>query len=167
MENNTDSSYKSDEEDKLEYTMPQHEAQRLINIRKEALSSKEYAYPKPGDGLEIPLISEDRADEFKLTIRQGGIVLSKKVTTQLREKNTNTILVRLDLGNKPHVNPDGTRLNCPHIHIYKEGYGDRYAEPLPKDIFTNPDNVSITFKEFLKYCNVTKNFKINGEIGLW
>jgi len=62
-----------------------------------------------------------------------------------------------------HTNPDGEIITGNHLHIYKEGYGDKIAQPLP-DIFTNPENPLKTLREFMKYCNITKEpIFTNGE----
>ncbi len=65
----------------------------------------------------------------------------------------NIILVRLDLDGGPHRNPDVEDVVCPHIHIYKEGYGDKWAYPLPSN-FTDPSNIFKTLDEFMNYCNI-------------
>ena len=62
-------------------------------------------------------------------------------------------MLRLDLGGNPHRNPDGEEINCPHIHVYKEGFGDRWAKPLDLNSFKNLDNIILTFYDFLNYCN--------------
>lgn len=134
--------------------LSQSEADRLISIEKECLGDKKYTYPSPSESLEISLQSTDKREQFKLTIRPGKISISK-VTNQLREKNTNTVLVRVDIGNVKHTNPDDTVIEGNHIHLYKEGYEDTFAYPLPSQ-FTNPQNPYVTLDEFMKYCQVTK-----------
>ena len=41
---------------------------------------------------------------------------------------TGESLLRLDFGSA-HRNPDGSYLDCPHLHRFREGAGDRWAEP--------------------------------------
>lgn len=41
-----------------------------------------------------------------------------------------TILLRLDIGTKPHRNPDGQRIGGTHLHIYREIYGTSWAYEL-------------------------------------
>lgn len=61
----------------------------------------------------------------------------------MRYKNIQNLL-RVDLEGPDHDNPDGTVVECPHIHIYKEGYGLSWAYPLQDEIDTNPfDLISV------------------------
>lgn len=64
------------------------------------------------------------------------------------------ILARLDIGGPPHRNPDGEEIACPHLHVYREGYGDKWAFPLP-DSFSNHEDAWKTLFEFMDFCNVS------------
>jgi len=77
------------------------------------------------------------------------------------------VLLRLDLGNKPHTNPDGEKINGPHLHRYREGYGDKFAIPLPLDLFTSPDDPYVTVQEFMKYCHIIRKPIISRRIDQW
>jgi hypothetical protein len=66
------------------------------------------------------------------------------------------ILARLDFGGAPHRNPDGEEIPSPHLHIFREGFADKWAQPLPSELFTNPDDSWALFGDFLRFCNVTK-----------
>ena len=66
------------------------------------------------------------------------------------------VLVRIDLGGPPHRNPDGEEVGTPHIHVYREGYGDKWAFPVPGDRFRELADVWTTLEDFLRYCNVTR-----------
>lgn len=46
--------------------------------------------------------------------------------------------------------------DCPHLHLYREGYDDKWAYPLPEDRFSDPDDRWRLFEEFMAYCNVTR-----------
>jgi hypothetical protein len=65
------------------------------------------------------------------------------------------ILLRLDIDGPPHVNPDGVEVPSPHLHVYREGYGDKWAEPAPAD-FSDTSNLPRTLEDFLKYCKVER-----------
>ena len=43
-----------------------------------------------------------------------------------------------------------------HLHLYREGFGDKWAVPLPADRFQNPADVWATFEDFLRFCNITQ-----------
>jgi hypothetical protein len=66
------------------------------------------------------------------------------------------VLVRLDLAGAPHCNPDGEELPCPHLHIYREGYGDRWARRVPASEFSNVEDLWQTLQDFMRYCKVAK-----------
>jgi len=64
--------------------------------------------------------------------------------------------MRLDLDGPPHTNPDGQEIPCPHLHIYREGYGDKWASPLPAARYPNVKDLFSTFEEFMRHCNITQ-----------
>jgi len=71
----------------------------------------------------------------------------------MRYKNIQN-LIRIDLEGPPHDNPDGTVVECPHIHIYKEGYDLTWAYPLDEKLQTDPSDLITVLIDFLKYTNV-------------
>ncbi|MBB6497315.1 DUF6978 family protein [Methanococcus maripaludis] len=92
-----------------------------------------------------------------------------------------TILSRLDIGGK-HRNPGEKQLpehdtlksiledypkkefgkKEPHIHIYTLNNNDAWAIPADKLISLTGSNITDTFKNYLKYCNVKLN--VNSEL---
>lgn len=118
---------------------------------KQRINNTIYLLPSPGKQLHIPVRSVDLKHEFMLDIRSGRIEL-KKGTCQLRTASAH-VLARIDLAGGTHRNPDGQELSCPHIHLYREGYNDQWAYPLPKD-FSKPDDLCQTLIDFLEYCNI-------------
>ena len=44
----------------------------------------------------------------------------------------------------------------PHLHIYREGYGDKWAAPLPSRDFLRPDDSWQMLTEFMRYCNIVE-----------
>ena len=64
--------------------------------------------------------------------------------------------MRLDVNGAPHRNPDGETILCPHLHIYRENFGDKWAYPLPLGKFENLDDLHRTFDDFLAECNVVE-----------
>jgi hypothetical protein len=89
-------------------------------------------YPSLGGAISIPLTASDRRENFLLDIRKGRIDLSKG-SYQNRSRQV-IVLVRLDFGGSIHRNPDNTEVACPHLHVYREGYGDKWAMSLPGKI---------------------------------
>lgn len=69
--------------------------------------------------------------------------------------------MRLDLDGPPHRNPDDQEIACPHLHVYREGYGDKWAEPAPVDRYPNVQDLFSTFEAFMHHCNITKPPRID------
>ncbi|MCK4334192.1 hypothetical protein KAX06_05360, partial [candidate division WOR-3 bacterium] len=111
---------------------------------------------------------------FLINIWRASIKLSK---WRHQERARKTIsLVRLEIDGSPHINrnvskadqqmikqkygwPFIPRLGGTHIHIYIEGYGDRWAFPISifpnlKDVIdSQPDNYTSIIAAFLRVCN--------------
>jgi hypothetical protein len=137
--------------------LSQSEADFLLSLEKHATNAEEENFlslPDLGGKLAVPLISSDGNEEFILDIYRHKINL-KKGTFQNRSRQT-IILARLDIGGAPHRNPDGEEIKCPHLHLYREGYNDKWAYEVPNSIFTNPENWWQSLQDFIQYCNITK-----------
>lgn len=136
-----------------ETALTQAEATDLIGVEKKRTDVTPYPYPGIGGSINIPLTSLDNKEHFLLDIGRGYINLSK-VTHQLRARVT-IVLVRLDVDGAPHRNPDGEMVPCPHLHIYREGFGTKWAYPVTTSDFTNTADSWITLADVMRYCNVT------------
>ena len=130
----------------------QAEADRLFGLEKRKLDSTIWKYPGAGEQVAIPLVSTDQRESFFLDLSRGRINLAKG-TFQNRARQV-VILARLDFGSKPHRNPDGQKIGSPHLHRYREGYGDKWAFRVPSDLFPNPDRPWRTLKDFMRFCNI-------------
>ena len=140
-----------------EVDLTQTEADRLIAMDKYPLKANEhrrYTFPNAdGTPLEIPFISSDKKEDFILNFCRRKIILEKR-NHLLRAKKT-ILLVRLDVAGPPHLNPDGETIERTHIHIYREGFGDRWAYPVcPEDNFSDLSDPFITLEDFMRYCNI-------------
>ncbi len=136
-----------------EINLSQKEADSLFQMEKRRIDTHRRLYPSTGGDLEIPLISLDKREKFILTISRKGFDLSKG-TYQKRARNI-VILARLDIGGSIHRNPDGEDIPPPHLHLYKEGYADKWAIPIQPDNFPNIANLFESIFDFMKYCNIT------------
>ena len=132
--------------------LTQAEGDALIAISKEARSSEIIKFPSLGGKIELELISEDKKEEFVLNYTRYSINLSKR-NHHLRTRKA-IGLVRLDLDGPPHRNPDGEEIGSRHLHLYKEGYGMKWAVSIPEDAFKNLDNAYDTLSDFMIYCNI-------------
>jgi len=131
----------------------QLEADALMAMEKHRLNEETYSFPLNGESLVVPLVSGDKKEEFFLDISRGRIdLLRGKYQERARQA---VVLIRLDFGGPAHRNPDDNEIQCPHMHIYREGYGDKWAYPLPKG-FSNVGDLNVTLDEFMNYCNITQ-----------
>jgi hypothetical protein len=137
-----------------DFILSQAEADTLLAMEKHRQDDQEWKYPSMGGVVSIPLISADKREPFMLDISKGRIDLLKG-RYQNRVRQT-LILARLDFGSSPHLNPDGARIACPHLHVFREGYGDKWAIPVPRDRFANPEDLWQTLSDFMRYCNITR-----------
>jgi hypothetical protein len=136
----------------ISFRLPQIEADRLIKMEKHYLGDKTFDFPIGGNQLRIPIVSSDKRNEFVMDANSSCIDF-KKYTFGNRTRDV-FVLVRVDiLAGGCHVNPDETRIVGSHIHQYREGYGDKWAVPLPKGFGDTTDIVSI-FQHFMNYCNI-------------
>lgn len=132
----------------------QSEANALIAMEKHRIDNKQREFPMGGESLIVPLQSADRREQFLLDISRGRINMMRgKYQTRARQV---VVLVRLDFGGPPHRNPDDVEIPCPHLHVYREDYGDKWAKPVPEDFFPRIDDLWGTLQDFMKYCNITK-----------
>ena len=145
----------------------QAEADALIQIPKKGTRRERFTFPDPGIVLTIPLASMDDRELFLLDVNRGRIRLTK-CTFQERYRQV-VILVRLDVDGPPHRNPDvpavpvaylapynGAEVPCPHLHLFVEGYLDKWAVPAPTDRFPNTPDLHATLNDFFAYCNVVE-----------
>lgn len=130
----------------------QKEADRLmatVKILKESAGAIQF--PISGDALRLEATSEDGREAFHFDVNRRGQIKISKCTYQ--ERVSVEVLLRLDIDGPDHTNPDGDIVPCPHLHVFKEGYGDKWAFALPVLLASKAD-LGDLLSAFLKYCNV-------------
>jgi hypothetical protein len=132
--------------------LTQTEADALIAMAKHRVDTNEWDYPGLGGAISVPLVSADRREQFVLDLRRGRIDLAKG-TYQNRGRQV-VVLVRLDFGGGPHQNPDGVEVGSPHLHLYREGFSDKWAFVPPADRFTNLLDPWRTLEDFMAFCHI-------------
>lgn len=135
-----------------EINLSQSEADLLLEMEKSKVDDTRWDYPGLGGSITIPLISIDKRENFLLDISRGKIDLLKG-TYQNRSRQV-VVLVRLDFGGQPHRNPDDREIASPHLHLYREGYGDKWAVPIPANKFPNILDLWQTLEDFMRFCNI-------------
>ncbi|MCS1412283.1 MAG: hypothetical protein M2R45_05489 [Verrucomicrobia subdivision 3 bacterium] len=103
--------------------LTQAEADALFALDKRRVDDKPWDYTGLGGAITIPLLSTNGREPFFLDLRRGRVKLAKG-TYQNRARDV-VILARLDFGGTPHRNPDGEEIASPHLHVYREGFGDK------------------------------------------
>ncbi len=136
-----------------EINLTQAEADTLIVMEKHRINEESHHYPGLGGSICVPLSSVDKRENFLLDVSRGRIDL-RKGTYQNRARQI-VVLVRLDFGGQPHRNPDDVEIPSPHLHIYREGFGDKWARSIPTERFTNMDDLGNTLDDFMRFCNIT------------
>lgn len=134
--------------------LSQSEADNLLKMTKEAADRNVRVFPAQGGYLEIPLKAVNAHEAFILSINRKSRI-SARITYQTRARQT-VILARLDFGTE-HRNPDGRRVGSPHIHVYREGFGDKWAYELPHpdfDLFDGANTDDEWFTRFLDFCAI-------------
>ncbi len=137
-----------------EINLTQPEADVLIAMEKHRVNDERHYFPQGGESLVLALQSPDKREAFLLDLSRGRIDLAK-VKMQNRARQV-VVLVRLDLTGAPHRNPDDQEIPCPHLHLYREGFGAKWAVPLPPGRFRDPSNLWGTLGDFMAYCNITQ-----------
>lgn len=132
--------------------LSQTEADTLLAMEKYREDpTKLHEYPSGGGQVTISLVSTDQRERFILDVRRRRIQLNRN-HFHVRARQV-CMLARLDLDDLPHRNPDDVLVPGPHIHLYKEGFGDKWAYPLP-ECFTDPKDCMLTLKQFLEFCAI-------------
>lgn len=144
--------------------LTQREADTLREIEKAFINPTSVRLPERRETKLYPLWYERdgrRKDDMTLSAFRGK-KNPKKVSFRLLYAQ-GIILVRIDTQDPTsHTNPDGTRIEAlePHIHIYKERHGDKFAYPLPNE-FNHTDDIIGLFMDFLAYSNVINRDQVH------
>lgn len=131
--------------------LTQDEADALLAMDKYCQDQNQYIFSNINRSLRLQLKSADGHEEFMLDIFNGKIELCK-YTYNTRARKL-YVLARLDIGGPPHRNPDGQEIGCPHLHLYREGYADKWAYPVPES-FDNTSDAWQSLQDFMDYCNI-------------
>lgn len=108
----------------------------------------------PGADKTYELVGEDPRERFLLDLWRGTLRLSKlKLQTRGRKI---VVLVRVDIDGAPHTNPNGELIGGTHIHRYREGYEDKWAEPLDTAEFSDTSNIEQAYRDFARVCNIVE-----------
>lgn len=139
----------------------QEEADELVAAVKLYEGNGAINYPPPGSSLSLSALGPGQKEHFLVDVTRGRINLSK-VSHNLRVR-TSIVLLRLDIAGTTHMNPDGSKIKTPHLHVYREGYGVSWAIEVPAS-FGDLSDMPKNLRNFLTYCNITHQPLINLEL---
>ena len=132
----------------------QQEFEQIMKFKKQFKESEQISLSNP---WSKEIISLESNDTFILDFSNRGPIELRKFKYNKRYRQS-IILLRFESSGK-HTNPEGTDgkvFEGPHIHIYKEGYDDKWAFPVSKIGIENIHSTkSQILVKFLEYCNVS------------
>lgn len=131
--------------------LTQAEAAALLAMTKHFMNASPISIC-PGVDDTHELVGADPKERFLLDVWRGTLRLSK-LRYQTRAR-TIVVLVRLDIDGAPHTNPDGAKLPGTHIHLYREGYDDKWAFAVDPIRFANLVDTQNSLEDFCAYCNI-------------
>lgn len=136
------------------YNLTSDEVNRLI---------KSLKYLKESTSFDSPMIGKIK-DDNSLFDYQNQIEYcfhryrhpldNKRFSMHIRFIESNDHLIRLDINNGTHRNPDGTKIQQNHLHIYnrKLERKDAFAYELPDEI----KNIESIFDAMLDFLNILR-----------
>jgi len=90
---------------------------------------------------------------FYLDFYRGSFELTRY--TYNKRYRQSIILIRYDSGGR-HTNPDGASFDGPHVHLFREGYNDKYAFPISELNIDDENTIDEVLNKLLQFCNITK-----------
>jgi hypothetical protein len=99
------------------------------------------------------LTSLHNKETFLLDFYKGSFELSR-YTINKRYRQT-VIMLRYDNAGR-HTNPDGVFFEGKHVHLYREGYNDKFAFHVSEIGVSDTDPIETVFNKIMQFCNVKK-----------
>ncbi len=132
----------------------QSQADRLLKVGKFFIDKSPIIINRPLNTQRDLQSVENDEDKFYLNISQTAIEFGKYSTiTRFFSVPLARVCIDEDC---VHENPDDVIIKGSHIHIYKEGYRDRFAYPLEDYSFSSNTEIAHFLPEFLKFCGIEK-----------
>ena len=132
-------------------SITQTEFEFLMGLKKKFASNQEIEIGPAPLKWTREINSLESQDSFLIDYNRGKIQLLKFT---LNKRFHQTIcLIRLDTDGR-HTNPDGVVISGPHLHLYRDGYDDKFAFPVENAGIKDPTNMGNSIREFLEFCNI-------------
>ncbi len=151
--------YKSSRSQNHIMVLPQTEYEIVMALQKEFEDGITPLLLGPGPvRWTRQLFSPETREEFILDYHKGNIAIEKFVVNH-RYRQSIILLRYCHTGR--HTNPDGITLDGPHIHLYREGYADKFAFPAAEMGINISDDIQVIFRKVLQLCNIQITPTIN------
>lgn len=150
----------------MAHSLTQKEADYLFVLDKVPDTDKTFEFPFSGDKIIVPFISSDKRERFLFDISRASLKITK--ATYQNRVHKSIVLRRLDVDGAPHRNPEaevvpldflkpynGKDIPCPHIHVYIEGFGEKWAIPASDVLDVTGMDLYEVMVAFFRYCNVS------------
>lgn len=119
----------------------------------------------PGVNAEIDFKGTVTDERFRVIVQRSGI--NPRHAKYELMAGRSLVLLRFEIEGPPHFNPgEDEPVLCPHLHRFREGYGDRWAEPA-MGLFGDSENLLACLHGFLRYCNAVQVPPIRQERSLF
>ncbi len=119
--------------------------QQLLELAKEAVARECVTWHEDRRQEELVVSVTDRNLEFLLSFKRNA----HEITAQLRTRDRHFGLARIDNAAQ-HINPDGTVLRGPHLHVFREGHGLAWAEAIDWYDVGRPMDTLCRFLEIIR-----------------
>ena len=124
----------------------QIEASELLDKAKEAIRKEVLSWERTSRHDEPVIAVGEPELQFILSLSRNPF----EIKAHFRTKNKNIHLARID-STKQHINPDGTRITGPHLHMFREGFaGLEWAEEIDWYDNNNPLDTLYKFLDLIK-----------------
>jgi len=140
-----------------------NELNQLLQVEK--FLPQKFHLPTENETLSC-ILDTSTKEIFQLNIsRKNTLELVRK--SKVQGSYYKEPLVRVEVDAPPHTNPDLEIVGRNHIHIYREGYGMRWAYPLESFhhvYFKQPFEFVVLFDDFCQYFHITSDSHLQGVI---
>lgn len=134
--------------------LTQAEFDYIIGLEKSFKENEDIVVGPPPLKWSREIISNSTKDFFTLDFYRGSIEI-RKYTYNKRFRNA-IVLLRYDAMGR-HTNPpeaDGASFDGAHVHLYREGFDDRWAFPVTQIGLSGTETIDEVLTGVLQFCHV-------------
>jgi hypothetical protein len=133
-------------------SITQTEFSRLLSLEKTFDAADTLILGPPPASWSRGLTAPSTRDKFILDFRRSGFEITKY---SYNKRYRQTIIMVRYCSTVRHTNPDGVTFDGPHVHLFREGFDDKFAFPVSEMGVDSGDAMDIVLIKLLRYCNVS------------